>query len=612
MTDQAAALFELPADRIECRVAVPCLLTEAADAAGVMLNVACGGSGACNGCEVELVAGAFADASGERIDPDGGTRRVLACQTRVVEGDFHVRVPRSSMVEAGEKIVVDFAHVPDTALRPSVRKLHLELTAPTLTDQRGHLERIIDALAHAGCTGPVEASLRMTARAGRLDEWAHQVTATVAADGDGWRLIRLQPGDTAGAHYGAAVDVGTTTVVVTLVDLNTGKAVDTASSYNQQITRCDNVASRISYCTDPEAVEELCDLVIENVNRLLGVLLRRHRLKAADVAHMTVAGNTVMTHLFCGLDPTSLGGVPFAPVTNFPGPYRAASLNLAINPEAPVDLFPSAAAYVGGDITADAFVCGLRKQTGLTVLVDIGTNAETLVGDPNRLIACAAPAGPAFEGHGLSCGMRAAAGAIDTVRIDALDAAPALTVIGDARPAGVCGSGLIDFLGQAFLAGIVGANGRFTDRALDACPRLRRVPNGDAEMPAYELVGAADSEAGSGAIVITEKDIATVLQAKGVIYSAVQMALKNFGATFDEVDRFYLAGGFARHIDLDNAVAMGLLPDIGREKFVFIGNGSLGGALLALTDSAVHADLPNLAAAPEVIELNLDPDFMDA
>ncbi|HET6430165.1 MAG TPA: ASKHA domain-containing protein [Phycisphaerae bacterium] len=612
MTDQANGWFELPTDRIECRVAVPCLLTEAAGAAGVMLNVACGGKGACSGCEVELIAGAFADLSGERIDPNGGPRRALACQTRLIAGGFHVRVPRSSMVEAEGKFVVEVAHVPEVELRPAVRKRHLELSAPTLADQRADLERIIDALADAGMAGAVTASRRMTARAGRLARWEYKLTATVAADGNGWRLIRLQGGDASGIHYGAAVDVGTTTVVVALVDLNTGKILDTASSYNQQITRCDNVASRISYCTGPEAVEELCDLIIENVNRLLGVLLDRHRLKAADVAHMTVAGNTVMTHLFCGLDPTPLGGVPFAPVTNFPGPYRAAELKLAINPEAPVDLFPSAAAYVGGDVTADAFVCGLRTRPGLNVLVDIGTNAETVVGKAGRFVACAAPAGPAFEGHGLSCGMRAAAGAIDTVRIDSLDAPPALTVIGDARPAGVCGSGLIDFIGQAFLARVIGASGRFTQTALARCPQIRRVANGKGELPAYELVTAEASEGGLGAIGITEKDIATVLQAKGVIFSAVQIALKTVGAAFDDVDRFYLAGGFARHIDLDNAVAMGLLPDIDREKFVFIGNGSLGGAMLALVDSAVRADLPHLAAAPEVIELNLDPDFMDA
>jgi len=612
MTDQASGHFDLPADRAECWAAVPCLLTDAAAAAGVMLNVACGGKGVCNGCEVELIAGAFADLSGERIDPNGGPRRALACQTRVLEAGFRVRVPRSSMVEADGKFVVDVTHVPDVQLRPAVRKLHLEMSAPTLTDQRGDVERIADALAEAGLAGAVQATRRMTARAGRLARWQYDVTATVADDGDGWRLIGLEAGDTSAAHYAAAVDVGTTTVVVALIDLNTGKLVDTASSYNQQITRCDNVASRISYCTGPEAVEDLRDLVIENVNRLLEVLLDRHGLAAADVAHMAVAGNTVMTHLFCGLDPTPLGGVPFAPVTNFPGPLRAAELKLAINPEAPVDLFPSAAAYVGGDITADAFVCGLRTRPGLNVLVDIGTNAETLLGGDGRFVACAAPAGPAFEGHGLACGMRAAAGAIDSVRIDTLDAPPSVTVIGAARPAGVCGSGLIDFIGQAFLTGVIGPNGRFTEAALTGCPQIRKVANGKARIPAYELVAAADSEGDLGAIVITERDIATVLQAKGVIFSAVQIALKKYGATFDDVDRFYLAGGFARHIDLDNAVAMGLLPDIDREKFVFIGNGSLGGAMLAVIDSSVRADLPHLAASPEVIELNLDPDFMDA
>jgi uncharacterized 2Fe-2S/4Fe-4S cluster protein (DUF4445 family) len=243
-----------------------------------------------------------------------------------------------------------------------------------------------------------------------------------------------------------------------------------------------------------------------------------------------------------------------------------------------------------------------------------------VVGNRRRLVACAAPAGPAFEGRGLRCGMRAAVGAIDSVALGSPGDPPRYTVIGDgseapgpggARPAGVCGSGLIDFVAQAFAAGLLTPAGRFGPDARGS-PRLRKAPHGNAEVPAYELVPAEDTDDRLAPILIAESDVAALLQAKGVIFAALQIALKQYGARFRDVQRFYLAGGFARHIDLDNAVTMGLLPDLDRDRYVFVGNGSLGGAFLALIDARVRRDLPALAAAPEVIELNLDPDFMDA
>ncbi len=614
MARKATGIFELPDGRIEREVSAPCLLTDAAAQAGLILDVACGGKGVCGGCAVDLLAGRFATAAGEKVPPARGRpRRVLACQTRLVGGRFRIRVPRHSLVQAGEKILVDFAHAPEVARRPPVRKVYLRLPPPVLRDQRGDLERITDGLARHGCEGPIHSSVYIARAAQLVAGCEYELTVTVTAEKGGWHIIRLEPGDTTGSLYGAAVDVGTTTVVVALVDLVAGGIVDAASSYNQQVTRCDDVASRISYASDQARVDELRDLVVDStIDRLLGLLVRRHGLCPEDIAHMTVAGNSVMTHLFCGISPNGLGGVPFAPVSNFPGPYRAGQLHLDMNPEGFVDVFPSSAAYVGGDITADMYMCGLTTRGELSVLIDIGTNAEIVVGNRDRLIACAAPAGPAFEGHGLSCGMRAAVGAIDSVAIDDLASPPRWTVIGDARPAGVCGSGLIDFVAQAFAAGLITPAGRFSEDALARCGRLRQVRRGDSDVFGYVMAPAEETDDGLAPLVITDCEVAALLQAKGVIFAALQIAMKHFGKGFGDIGRFYLAGGFARHIDLDNAVTMGLLPDIDRDRYVFIGNGSLGGAFLALSDRAVRDRLPHLAAAPAVIELNLDPDFMDA
>ncbi len=563
---------------------------------------------------MDLVKGRFATLRGKALAvPARKPLRALACQTKVLGGPFKVRVPRRSLMEAGEKIVMDFGHTPPLAVRPPVRKEHLKLPVPTLLDQQGDIERIIDGLRGRGIEGSVACSVYVARSGGLAARSGYDLTATVAADDGAWHIIRLEKGDTTGALYGAAVDVGTTTVVVALVDLVKGKIVDAASSFNRQIVHGDNVASRISFAATPERLEELRDLVIgQTVNALLGMLTRRHDLSPEDIVHMTVSGNTVMMHLFCGASPAGLGGVPFAPVSNFLGPYRAGQLHLAMNPEALVDIMPSAAAYVGGDITSDAYVSGLHARKELSVLIDIGTNAEIVVGNQDRSIACAAPAGPAFEGHGLTCGMRASAGAIDTIRIESLDKPAAYTVIGSGRPNGVCGSGLIDFVAQAYRAGVISMAGRFTPEAVRGCPCVKPVRQSGSDMLAYEIVPARLTEEAGSPIIVTERDIAALLQAKGVIYAALKIAMKHFGHGFGEVDRFYLAGGFARYIDLDNAVGMGMLPNIDRSRFTFMGNGSLAGAFVDLVDGEVRKQLPHVAAAPRVIELNLDPEFMDA
>ena len=606
--------IELPDRLLDCQVQSPILLTEALAGVGIILNVACGGKGACGGCAVDLLAGRFAVADGsEIVIPAGQAKRVLACRTRLLGEAFRVRVPRHSLVEAGEKVVMDFAHTPPFTLRPPVRKVHLKLAPPSLNDPRGDLERVTDGLEEQGFNPPIFASVFVARQADVVAQANFDITATVTGDGGAWHIIRLEAGNTCGRLFGAAVDVGTTTVVVALVDLLAGRIVDVASSYNQQIIRCDDVASRISYAAAPQRLAEMQNLVIDaTVNRLLKLLAERHGLAADDLAHMTVSGNTVMMHLFCGMSPAGIGGVPFAPITNRPGPYRARQLGLAMNGEAFVDISPSSAAYIGGDITSDMYVCGQQQTEQTTVMIDVGTNAEIIVGNRDRLIGCAAPAGPAFEGHGLSCGMRAAVGAIDSFALADFLAGPQYSVIGKTRPSGVCGSGLIDFVAQAFKAGLITAAGRFAPEALERCPRIRRVRAGERELPAYEIVPAEQTDDGLAPIIITERDIAALLQAKGVIFSALQIAMKHLGKSFAQVDRFYLAGGFAKHIDLDNAVGMGLLPDIPRERYSFIGNGSLAGAFLCLVDESVRAQLPLVAAAPATIELNLDGDFMDA
>ena len=331
-------VFEIPGGHATCSVPAGVRLSEAAEAAGVVLNVACGGNGVCGLCTLELLAGSFVDNQQRLIHLDGQPKRVLACQTWLAEGPFRVRVPRHSLVTAGEKVVVDFHHVAAWSLVPAARKEFLTLPPPSLADQAGDIERIGAALAARRYPSDLLVSLAALRGRGRL-------RGRLSRDGHPAARRRRLAADRRAArrHHRpavrAAVDVGTTTVVCALVDLLSGKIVDAASCYNQQVRRCDDVASRIPYAARPGGLAELHRLIVEaTVNRLAGVLVRRHGLGPGDICRMAVSGNSVMTHLFLGIDPTSLGGVPFQPAANAPPSVAASELGLAIHPAALVDI----------------------------------------------------------------------------------------------------------------------------------------------------------------------------------------------------------------------------------------------------------------------------------
>ena len=613
----SAGVFDLPDRQATCDVAPGSLLTDAAEAAGVVLNVSCGGAGHCGGCALDLMEGAFIDLNDVPVTVDRRPRRVLGCQTRVADGDFHVSVPKHSLVTGDEKIVVDFEHLRRWKLSPAVVKVFCALPEPTLTDQTGDIERICRFLGEHGYEGHLPASLDALRQApAACSRGGYAVTVTLGRDGERWRITRVEPGDTTTTLFGLAVDVGTTTVVCSLVDLRTGQITDSASSYNQQVRRCNNVASRISYAAAPDQLEDLrCLIVEETLNRLVGLLAAKHGVDPCDIVRMAVAGNSCMTHLVLGIDPTHLGGVPFQPASNAPPTLTAREVGIAIHPAAPVDVVPATAAYIGGDATADMYACDLTGGDALTLLVDIGTNAEIVVGNRSRVVACAAPAGPAFEGQGLTSGVRASAGAIDSIRISPDDLSCTYSVIDGTTPVGLCGSAMIDFLAQAFKAGLITPAGRFDLDRVAQCGRdcLQEIewPNGK-RVPAYVIAPADRTDDGLRPVLLTEADVATLLQAKGVIFAAMQIAMKHLGRSFDDLDRVILAGGFARHLDLDSAITMGLLPDIPQQRYRFIGNGSLAGAYLHLVDQTVGPAMTRSIGRPEVIELNLDEDFQDA
>ncbi|MDF7825711.1 ASKHA domain-containing protein [Pontiellaceae bacterium B12227] len=403
--------------------------------------------------------------------------------------------------------------------------------------------------------------------------------------------------------FGMAVDIGTTTVVAALIDLPTGKILSRESLYNQQIIKADDVVSRISLCNTEGELEKLQDLVVEHtLNPIIHKLCAETDTNSADIVQLAISGNTVMTHIFYNTSPVSIGTLPFEPVSRT-FEAKAGTLGIDVNPEAMVVAVPAISGYVGGDITSDLYVSNLWKKNGLHVLVDIGTNGEMVASLDGEMSACATAAGPAFEGAGLLHGARAASRAIDTIKYDEhLDFE--LTVIGEPNPMGLCGSAIIDFIAEGFRCGLINMMGRLDIEMLKKQGRYEKV----AGMHACMLVAPELSATGES-ITITEGDIAEILKAKAAIYGGLKSLLAELGKTVHEIDHLVLAGGFAKHINLENAICIGLLPDIGTDKYDVIGNGSLAGAALALLDQNTAAAYLELIEKPRIVTLNQTEHF---
>ena len=407
---------------------------------------------------------------------------------------------------------------------------------------------------------------------------------------------------------GAAVDIGTTTVAAVLVDMKTGKVIARASSPNRQISVADDVTSRISAASAGQ-LKELQSLIIEStINPLLHEMCGKVCRKSADIERMTVSGNTVMCHIFLGLSPETIGVLPFKPLVNFYPETTAKELRLAMHPSGKIDIIPSISGYLGGDAVAGIYVSRIMDSEKTTLFIDLGTNAETVLADGGRLFGCAAAAGPAFEGSGILCGSRAAAGAIERIHFDSsLDFR--ISTIDNAPPSGICGSAIIDFLACGFRSGLINGMGRFDIDLLKSKKRYYEFKTEDGRILHSCLLADDKNSASEYPLIITEADIESALKAKAAVYAAIKTLLSSRTRKMEDVSQLFLAGGFARYINIENAVAIGMLPECLLEKIVLLGNSSLGGAYLALTDSQARKSFDSIIGKPETVPLNLMPDF---
>lgn len=407
---------------------------------------------------------------------------------------------------------------------------------------------------------------------------------------------------------GAAVDIGTTTVVAALVNLKDGRIVRKASRYNAQIEKADDVASRISFCETPEGLEALRALCIERtLMPLLADLCSDSHTCLPDIRHIVLSGNTVMLHLALGLSPVSIGRIPFEPLKKVFERQSAPDLGLNDVPNAVVDCVPCAAGYIGGDIVSDCLVGGLTAQPGANLLIDIGTNGEMVLAEGGRLTACATAAGPAFEGAGLRHGCRAADGAIEHLQFGE-DLEMEARVIGAQKPMGLCGSAIIDFLACGRQCGLISLMGRYDIERLKAAGRYVALEENGNRSHACIVVPEGDSGIDE-AVTVSEADIAQVIKAKAAIFAGALTLLEQHERTVSELDHIFLAGGFARHIDIRHAVEIGLLPDAPVNKFLCMGNGSLAGAYLALRDERFMRQMEALSTIPRIVTLNTVPTF---
>lgn len=599
------------------------LLSEAIAQAGIGFNLPCGGQGRCGRCKVIVETGTVTRRSSSRlsaVELDQGY--ALACQT-TVHSDLTVFIPPQEAIVRrlpSEKAAVAVPTPPlecDWQSHPVVRKFFLTIEPPSLSDNTTDFERLKRELARQYGIKGLTANLPMLRRLARalresqVEAQNWQLTAVlemgtwVDQEGKPPRLIDLRPGDRSGRVLAVAVDIGTTSNVVYLVDLASGRFVDSAAAYNAQISCGEDVISRILYARKEGGLQHLQRLVVGTINDLLHELAERNGVDLGEIYFMTVAGNTTMIHLFLALDPSYIRLEPYIPTIAFPLPVTAAELGIHICPEASVDCLPGVGAYVGGDITAGVLSSGMFKTDKLTLFIDVGTNGEIVLGNADWLISCACSAGPAFEGAGVQSGMRATVGAIEEVWINARTYEPTYRVIGDVSPRGICGSGMISLLGEMFITGVVDKSGRL-NRALRT-PRIRVGEHG----PEYVVAWASETHDGKSDIVLTEVDISNLIRAKGAIYAGFSVLTSSVGLDLADVEEVLIGGAFGKYIDIEKAIQIGLMPDMPWERFRYLGNTSALGAFTALLCRDMRQEVVEIAKKMTYLELSADNRFME-
>jgi uncharacterized 2Fe-2S/4Fe-4S cluster protein (DUF4445 family) len=571
---------------------------------GIYLASACGGRGTCGKCKIKITGGEYEILSYGKLDAKERQEGIaLACRT-IPRGDLSIEIPSASRLAVGDKIALsrskdlyELLKRRNASISTPVQRIEVKLDPPTLQNNIPDLERLKFFLKGHGfdLSFPRDFLVGL-ADSVRRENW-HFDLCYERTEGRALCIETLHKED---IRCGLAIDIGTTTVVVYLVNLNDGTVLDIAATYNSQRRYGDDVISRIIHASEKGGLEELRQAIVGDINTLLRPILERQHLRQERVESIVITGNTTMTHLFWGMSPDYIRREPYIPtVQTFPV-WSSKDSGIEIKGSAPVITVPGVSAFVGADIVAGVLASGMHKMEGIALFMDIGTNGEIVVGNDDWLISASCSAGPCFEGSVIKHGMMATEGAIESVVVNRDTLAPALGVIGNVAPSGICGSGMIDAVSELFLKGIIDRKGAFI-KGLSS-ERIREGEDG------MEYVLSRD---GMRDVVLTEADIGNVVRAKAAIYSGVSFLISEVGLSLDALERIYIAGGFGNFLDTDKAVILGMLPDIPRERFVFLGNTSVAGAYLCLMSDELRREAGEIASKMTYIDLSSSKRFMD-
>ena len=584
----------LPYDRTT-RVPAGTTVFSAAHWIGLPIDSTCGGRGTCGKCKVRVIQGRrdAETADHRQLRPseiEDGWR--LSCQARVYEDmtcevPQLLRVPKAATMGLGRLVILD----------PNVRKVYLELSEPSMEDQRSDVARLRDALTEEGHD--------MVAGVGVLRtlppvfrEAGFRVTAVLAGE----QLVAVEAGDTTAECFGVAFDVGTTTLVGTLMNLRTGMAASVLSTLNGQAPFGADVISRISHgMNGPEAIQELQDAVVGTMNTVLGELYRETGVTPQRTYEAVVVGNVTMLHLLLGIDPTPLSMSPFTPAFMDELNIEAREIGLQIHPHGYIQTLPALGAYVGADIVAGVLATGVAREDRLRVFIDVGTNGEIVLGSAQRALATAAPAGPAFEGSQIKCGMRATVGAIEGVQLG--DRVELQVIGGDVPAEGICGSGLVDAVAQLLLAGLLEYSGRFK--------KPEDVPDHPLRDRLIDVDGMRAFLLAEG-VYLTQRDIRELQFAKGSIATGIKVLMDILGVSADDLDEVLLGGSFGSYLNPESAKVIGLVPPVEVDRIIAVGNSAGEGAKIALLSYRERQVAFELPSRIEYIELSGRSDFNDS
>ncbi|MCG8686938.1 MAG: ASKHA domain-containing protein [Desulfobacterales bacterium] len=596
-------------------------LIRAAMEAGVHINASCGGSGVCGKCRVLIEQGEVTGGISEHLskeDQDQGYR--LAC-IATVNSDLTIRVPVESQIDtsrlnqqASTRHTARAMHTDMEMLKenglfiPPVEKIYLELDPAMEGDNQADVARIINHLR----LNHDEHRLRMDLPLIRkvpdiIREQDFKVTVTIVRpvrkDGKN-RIINIEPGDTSDRNYAIAVDIGTTTVYGQVLDLHTGEVLGQHGEFNGQISYGEDVISRIIFTEKGDGLDVLHEKVVETINKVVAKGLKKAGIGSHEISTITLAGNSTMTQLLLNIKPTYIRKDPYVPASIMYPPFLAKEINLDLPEHTIALIYPGVSSYVGGDIIAGVMATGMYQSSELTLFMDIGTNAEIVIGHQDWMVCTAASAGPAFEGGGVKFGMRATKGAIEDFSIDPETFEPMIITVGNVKAKGICGSGLITLAAKLLETGVIDSRGKFNQNL--NTPRIRQVD----DIWEYVLVDKENTQIDRD-ITITEPDLDNLIRAKGAMYSAALTLLDEIGLNIKDVERVILAGGFGSYVDLESAITIGLLPEIEPEKVTYLGNGSLLGCKINCLTNSLRRNVGEVVNMMTNFELATTPSYMD-